>query len=149
MASLRSEVAGIFPILQKVEARYNRHAQLMLFTDCLVLLRILSIWGHSDFWPDPGDLVHFDVIFPFKLQSEKSCWLFSRVCRWVAGRRSGSNIHNVSLLGVATLYCAGSCCLLGGSLESVVRGDFASRCQFAVEFVGVIARVGCFCLGLR
>ena len=41
----------------------------------------------------------------------------SRVCRLVAGRRSGSNIYSVSLLGAATLYCAGSCCLLGGSLE--------------------------------
>ena len=36
----------------------------MIFTDCLVLLLILSNWGHSDFWPDPGDVVHFDVIFP-------------------------------------------------------------------------------------
>ena len=36
----------------------------------------------------------------------------SWVCRSVAGRRSGSNIHSVSLLGVATSYCAGSCCPL-------------------------------------
>ena len=28
------------------------------FTDCLVLLSI------SKFLPDPGDVVHFDVIFP-------------------------------------------------------------------------------------
>ena len=75
----------------------------------------------------------------------------SWVCHSVAGRRSGSNIYSVSLLGVATLYCAGSCCLLGGSLESVVSGDFASGCLHAVGFVGVIAQVGCFCLrlGLR
>ena len=52
-----------FSSLQKVEARYNRNVQLMIFTDCLVLLLILSNWGHSDFWPDPGDVVHFDVIF--------------------------------------------------------------------------------------
>ena len=32
----------------------------------------------------------------------------SWVCRSVAGRRSGSNIYSVSLLSVATLYCAGS-----------------------------------------
>ena len=50
----------------------------------------------------------------------------SWVCRSVAGRRSGSNNYTVSLLGVATLYCAGSCCLLGGSFESVISGDFAS-----------------------
>ena len=35
-----------------------------MFTDCLVLLLILSNWGHSYFWPDPGDVVHFDMIFP-------------------------------------------------------------------------------------
>ena len=73
----------------------------------------------------------------------------SWVCRPVAGGRSGSNIHGVSLPGVTTLYCTGSCCLLDGSLESIVRGDFASRCRFAVGFVVVIARVCCFCLGLR
>ena len=95
VASLRSEAASIFSILQKVEARYNGHVQFMIFTDCLVLLLIFSNWGHSDFWPDPGpgDVVHFDVIFPLikklrgslrkvqernSYQSEKSCWLFSQ-----------------------------------------------------------------------
>ena len=39
--------------------------------------------------------------------------------------------------------------VLCGSLETVVSGDFASGCLHAVGFVGVIARVGCFCLGLR
>ena len=73
----------------------------------------------------------------------------SWVCRPVAGGRSGSNIHGVSLPGVTMLCCTGSCCLLDGSLESIVRGDFASRCRFAVGFVVVIARVCCFCLGLR
>ena len=64
LASLRSEPVGIFSILQNVDACYNGHVQLMIFTDCLVFLLILSNWGHSDFWPDPGDVVHFDVIFP-------------------------------------------------------------------------------------
>ena len=32
----------------------------------------------------------------------------SWVCRSVAGRRSGSNIYRASLLGVPTLYSAGS-----------------------------------------
>ena len=36
----------------------------MIFTDCLVLLLMLSSWRHSNFWPDSGDVVHFDVIFP-------------------------------------------------------------------------------------
>ena len=47
-----------------MEAHYNGHVQLIMFTDCLVLLLILSNWGHSYFWPDPGDVVHFDMIFP-------------------------------------------------------------------------------------
>ena len=33
--------------------------------DYLVLLLILSKWGHSDLWSDPGNVVHF-VIFPPK-----------------------------------------------------------------------------------
>ena len=63
VASLRSEAAGMLSILQKVEALYNGHVQLLIFTDCLVLLLILPNWGHSDFWPDPGDVVHSDVFF--------------------------------------------------------------------------------------
>ena len=46
-----------------MEAHYNGHVQLMIFTDYLVLLLILYDWGHSYFWPDPGDMVHLDVIF--------------------------------------------------------------------------------------
>ena len=63
MASLSSEATGLLSVLQKVEGRYNGYVQLMIFIDCLALLMILSKWGQSDFWPDPGD-VHFDVIFP-------------------------------------------------------------------------------------
>ena len=36
----------------------------MIFIDCLALLMILSKWGQSDFWPDPGDVVRFDASFP-------------------------------------------------------------------------------------
>ena len=38
----------------------------MIVIDFLALLMILSKWGQSDFqvWPEPGDVVHFDVIFP-------------------------------------------------------------------------------------
>ena len=64
VAPLHSEAVGILSILQKVEAHYIGHVQLMLFTDCLVLLPIFSKVGQSDFLPDPGDMVHFDVIFP-------------------------------------------------------------------------------------
>ena len=31
---------------------------------CLVLLVVLSRWGHEDFWPDPEDIKHFDIIEP-------------------------------------------------------------------------------------
>ena len=86
VASLRSEAVGLLSILQTVEVHYNAHLQLMIFIDCLALLMILSKWGQSDFWPDPGDVVHFDVSFPLiKMrlvaesdpdQSQKSRWLF-------------------------------------------------------------------------
>ena len=36
----------------------------MVLIDCLALLLILRRWGRADFWPEPGDLVHFDVIMP-------------------------------------------------------------------------------------
>ena len=36
----------------------------MIFTDFLVLLLILSKLGYRSFWPDPGDVMDFDVIFP-------------------------------------------------------------------------------------
>ena len=65
VASLRSEVAGLF-ILQKAEERYNGHLQFMIFTDCMLLLLILSIFGHSAFWPYPVDVVHLVVIFSMK-----------------------------------------------------------------------------------
>ena len=64
VASLPSEGVGLLSILQKVEEHYKGHVQLMIFIDCLALLTILSKWGQSDFGPDPGDVVHFDVIFP-------------------------------------------------------------------------------------
>ena len=32
----------------KVVAHYNGHVQIMIFTDCLVLLLLLSHWGHSE-----------------------------------------------------------------------------------------------------
>ena len=63
MALLRSEAAGLLSILQQVEERYNGHVQLMIFIECLALLMLLCKWGQSDFWPDPGDMVHFDVLF--------------------------------------------------------------------------------------
>ena len=35
-----------------------------MFTDCLILLLILAKWGQEDFWPDPDEIKHFDIIEP-------------------------------------------------------------------------------------
>ena len=35
---------------------------LLVFVDCLIVLDILSKWGHTDFYPDSKEVVHFDVI---------------------------------------------------------------------------------------
>ena len=35
-----------------------------MFTDCLILLSILAKWGQEDFWPDPEEIKHFDIIEP-------------------------------------------------------------------------------------
>jgi hypothetical protein len=35
---------------------------LVTWTDCLILLTILLTWSRLDFWPDPEDFKHFDVI---------------------------------------------------------------------------------------
>ncbi len=46
---------------------HERHSlNLLVFVDCLVVLDILnrdkSRWGRIDFYPDPKEVVHFDVI---------------------------------------------------------------------------------------
>ena len=66
--SMHSEAAGVaaglLSILWNLKAveHYNRHALFMIFTDCLVLLLILSKWVHSNFWPGPDDVVHFNMM---------------------------------------------------------------------------------------
>ena len=64
VASLCSEAVGLLSKLLKVAERYNAYVQLMIFIDFLALLMILSKWGQSDFWPDPRDVIHVNVIFP-------------------------------------------------------------------------------------
>ena len=44
--------------------RVDQTIQLLVFIDCLVLLQILQKWERSDVWPDPRDIIHFDVVFP-------------------------------------------------------------------------------------
>jgi ribonuclease HI len=58
LASLRGEAAGLDCLLDRVEPGKS----LLVFTDCLVLLTILLRWGRVDFWPDPDDVRHFDII---------------------------------------------------------------------------------------
>ena len=60
LSSLRAEAAALHSLFERVEP----HRPLLVFTDCLVLLVILSRWGQVDFWPDPEDVKHFDIIEP-------------------------------------------------------------------------------------
>ena len=58
LASLRAEAAGLDGLLDRVEP----DRPLLVLTDCLILLMLLLRWGRVDFWPDPEDVKHFDVI---------------------------------------------------------------------------------------
>ena len=58
LSTLQSEAASLHVLLLKTPST----ADLLVFNDSLVPLLILKRWGYSDFWPDPGDLAHFDVI---------------------------------------------------------------------------------------
>jgi hypothetical protein len=58
LASLRGEAAELDCLLDRVEP----NKPLLIFTDCLVLLTILHRWGRVDFWLDPEDIKHFDII---------------------------------------------------------------------------------------
>jgi len=58
LSSLRAEAASLDGLLDAVA----NDQPLLVFTDCLVLLVILHRWGQPDFWPDPEDIKHIDVI---------------------------------------------------------------------------------------
>jgi len=58
LASLRAEAAGLARLLDLVA----QDQPLLIFTDCLSMLMILLRWGRLDFWPDPEDIKHFDVL---------------------------------------------------------------------------------------
>ena len=60
LSSLRSEAAALNGLLECIEP--DRPP--IVFTDCLALLTILFRWGQVDFWPDPEDVKHFDIIEP-------------------------------------------------------------------------------------
>ena len=60
LSSLRPEAASLHRLLGQVPS----DAPLLVFTDCLILLSILAKWGQEDFWPDPEEIKHFDIIEP-------------------------------------------------------------------------------------
>ena len=64
IASLRAEAVALVCLLEQIRNMLSDIVRLIVFTDSLGLLNILSRWGRSDFWPGPKDVVHFDVIFP-------------------------------------------------------------------------------------
>ena len=83
LSSLRAEAASLYVLVSRTPSDVH----LLVFIDCLGLLLILLKWGKADFWPDPNDLVHFDVILPlvtllrsrlgrtllFKVKSHSGC----------------------------------------------------------------------------
>ena len=68
LASLRAEAVGLLYLLRKAKIHFKKAIPLLIFIDCLALLMILKKWGRSDFWPDPREVVHFDVILPLLLE---------------------------------------------------------------------------------
>ena len=60
LSSLRPEAASLNRLLGQVPS----DAPLLVFTDCLILLLILAKWGQEEFWPDPEEIKHFDIIEP-------------------------------------------------------------------------------------
>ena len=64
LATTRAEAASLLQLLLDVRANDNHNVNLLVFVDCLVVLDILSKWGRNDFYPEPKEIVHFDVICP-------------------------------------------------------------------------------------
>jgi len=58
LSPLRAEAAALDGLLQETPDT----TPLLVLIDCLVLLWILSRWGSLDFWPDPEDIPHLDII---------------------------------------------------------------------------------------
>ena len=66
LATLRIEVIGLLYLLRRVKSHFERVIPLIYIygLPCLRLAPDLQKWGRSDFWPDPRDIIRFDVIFP-------------------------------------------------------------------------------------
>ena len=70
LASLRAEAAGLDRLLDLVA----QDQPLLIFTDCLSMLMILLRWRRLDFWPDPEDIKHFDVLGSCLRKASMSVW---------------------------------------------------------------------------
>ena len=63
-ASLRVEAVALLCLLEKARISLNSLTRLTVFIDSLCLLDILLQWGKTNFWPEPADIIHFDVLLP-------------------------------------------------------------------------------------
>jgi len=77
MSTLRAEAASLYKLLEFVP----ENEPLLVFTDCLVILLILQRWGSSDFWPEPDQILHFDILFP--------------VLKWLRSRSGRTHLFKV------------------------------------------------------
>ena len=73
LAAFRAEYVGLLYLLRRVRDRFcnTEPIRLLVFIDCLVLLCILLKWGDSEFYPDPRDIVHFDVLIQLLTEMRK------------------------------------------------------------------------------
>jgi hypothetical protein len=61
-ATTRAEAASLLKVLQDVRERDDKSVNLLVFVDCLLVFDILSKWGRANFYPEPKEMVHSDVI---------------------------------------------------------------------------------------
>ena len=71
MATTRAEAASMLRLVLDVTRIPDRHINLLVFADCLVVMDILRKWGRSDYYPRPKEIVHFDVIRPLLIELHK------------------------------------------------------------------------------
>jgi len=73
LAALRAESAGLLYLIRRVRDQFGEAepVRLLVLVDCLVLLDILQKWGASEFYPDPRDIIHFDVIIQLLVEMRR------------------------------------------------------------------------------
>ena len=82
LATLQVEAVRLLCLLQQLKSNFHDAVPLLVFIDCLVLVLLLQKWGQSDFWQDPRDVLHFDVLFPFIQEIRQwaeclGCWSYT------------------------------------------------------------------------